>query len=141
MKALDLMRRAGWTESRKVPVDQHIEALRRGGFHAWEDLGSMLEPIVGLQISDILGRFTMWLDPTQAAATADLDWVTDYEHAAGVMLTPVGEYSHMLMMLGSDSAFYGGFDREFGRLGGTLEEAVNGVLVRQPPVRLSIRIA
>jgi hypothetical protein len=140
MTASELLRRAGWAEGRQVVVDPPLAALREGGFETWEGLASMLAEYCFLTIHDVGGLRSLWIEPTRAVADADPEWIADYEQSLGTRLVPVGGYSHMLVMYGRDSVFYGGFDREFGPLGLTVEEVVDGLLCRVPPVRLSMTL-
>ena len=56
-------------------------------------------------------------------------WCAEYSRAIGRDLTPVGEYSHMTLMIDEDTGLGGGFDAEFGYLGATLEAVVSGILI------------
>jgi len=136
----ELLRRAGWEEGRQVAANAWVAGLRDGGFESWTGLASMLAEYCFLVVHDAEGLRSLWIDPARAIADADADWVAGYERSLGVRLAPVGGYSHMLLMFGRDCVFYGGFDREFGPLGLTLEEAVDGLLCRVPPVRLAMRL-
>lgn len=138
--AKDLLRRAGWAEERRVSVDTQVAALHASGFETWAGLEAMLATYCFLVIRDVKGLRSLWIEPARAVAGADPDWIADYERAVGVRLVPVGGYSHMLVMLGTDSVFYGGFDREFGPIGRTVEEVVDGLLCTVPPVALSMTL-
>lgn len=140
MTAEDLLRRGGWAEDRRVTVDAALAALCRGGYETWSALEEMLASYCGLVVHDASGARSLWIEPARAVANADPDWVRAYEQVANHRLVPVGGYSHLLIMFGRDSVFYGGVDAEFGPLGASMEDVVDGLLCRFPPVRLSMTV-
>ena len=140
MMAKELLIRAGWFDGRKVAIQDQIAAIRSGGFAVWPGLDSVLAAYCFLVIADAEGSRFLWIEPARAVAVVDPGWIFDYEKVLGVRLAPVGGYSHMTVMVGSDSAIYGGFDREFGRVGASFEDAVDGLLCARPTVRLSMTL-
>lgn len=140
MMAKDLLVRAGWFDGREVAIQDQIAAIRAGGFEVWAGLESILAAYCFLVIRDSVGSRSLWIEPARAVAAIDPEWIFDYERVLGVRLAPVGGYSHMTVMVGSDAAIYGGFDREFGRLGGSIEDAVDQLLCAASPVRLSLTL-
>jgi SUKH-3 immunity protein of toxin-antitoxin system len=131
-----LLRSAGWTEERRVPVDKDLTAIRTAGYPAWEKLIDFVVEYSGLVIQNRDGTRSLWIDPSRAVDDVDHKWVDDYGRLVGSELVPVGGYSHMTIYLGRDGALYGGFDKEFGPLGTDVQQLVAGILTQVPPTPL-----
>jgi len=112
--------------------------LSDAGYETWEELAAMLAEFSLLEVFDAAHEKHLWIDAGRAALDADPDWIRDYSSFIKKSLSPVGGYSHMGVMFGSDSVFYGGYDREFGPLGSSVQEVVDGLFCMTPPVRLSM---
>ena len=63
-----------------------------------------------------------------------------YSEHLHLRLTPVGGYSHMLMMVDGTGRCWGGFDSEYGPLGESFPLAVDALLAAGPLPRLDRRL-
>lgn len=128
-----LLRRCGWDQGRLVDVTSALAGIRRAGYPIWPELTEFLSEFNGLTIESADGARRLTIDATQAARNADQGWLSDYSRVAGCDLSPVGEYSHMIFLMGRDGRFYGGFDNAFGPMGEDFRGAVSGLLEEVPP--------
>lgn len=130
------LRAAGWWPERQVEIEAEIRSIERTGVEVWPELMEFLAEYARLKIDSHDGMRTLSLDVTGAAAGTDPEWGGSYSKMIGVVLAPVGEYSHMTIYLARDGIFYGGFDAEYGRIADSLEGLVDSVLNKRPAVRL-----
>ena len=140
MNAMALLRVAGWYPGRAIEVDLSVQALMIAGYWVTDATVQLLREYTGLDVTSADAARGLWIDGTRAAAWADLDWCRAYEAEAGVGLVPFGGYSHMTLLVDEGGSVWGGYDAEFGRLGGSLEDTVDALLVRPGSVRLDRRI-
>lgn len=95
----------------------------------------------GLVIATVDRRRVLLIDGHQAARGTDPDWCAAYAEGIGRALTPVGQYSHMTLMIDEVGAFWGGFDADYGYLGQDIVEVVQALLVRPGLRRLDRKVA
>jgi hypothetical protein len=136
-RVTEQLKQAGWFEGRAVDVDPLVSSLRSINCAAWPELLSMLTEYSGLVFCNRDRSRCVWIDPIQAVAYADAEWLRAYATFVGAELAPIGGYSHMAIYFGSDGTFYGSFDTAFGPLGKTIESLIDGVLNRMPPTQLT----
>lgn len=135
---LSRLKAAGWNPGRRVDSAPAESALASAGYTIWPALSAFLEEYQGLTIWRPDDQSPLWIDSTEAARAVDPEWTSAYEKLSRCALAPIGGYSHMDLFFGRDKGLYGGFDVEFGRLGGSVEELVACVLYREPPAILSM---
>jgi hypothetical protein len=133
------MRRAGWVPGRHVATADAKNALSAAGYEPFEALTDLLAEFSPLTFRSDDSQRSVWIDGLRSATDADPDWAQEYGRLAGSLLAPIGRYSHMTIYVAQDGTLYGGFDREFGRLGADVKEALNGLLNQDPLPRLDLR--
>lgn len=67
--------------------------------------------------------------PTSAASHADPEWCDAYAGEIGRPVTPVGEYSHMLLLIDDSGSFWGAFDADYGLMGDSIDDVVHALIV------------
>lgn len=95
---------------------------------------AVLAAYSGLVIIGEGGRRMMRIDGARAARNADPDWCVAYAEGIGRAVTPIGEYSHLTMVVDDAGDLWGGFDDDYGFLGADVVEVVRVLLV-EPGVR------
>lgn len=58
-----------------------------------------------------------------------------YAEGVSRSITPIGEYSHMTLVIDEVGAFWGGFDADYGLMGDDIADVVHALLV-EPGSRL-----
>ena len=135
MNARDLIVSAGWFPGRNLDVLSALTAFQQAGFAVVGPAEAILAKYSNLVVrSDSAPRQELWLDGKRAAEEADRDWCAAYEARSGQVLTPVGGYSHATIYVDEAGRFWGGFDFEYGLVGDSIGEMVNG-LVLEPGSR------
>ena len=125
---------AGWRPDRAVSVDRAVRALHGAGHMVWPGLLDFLKRFVGLHVSFEVGDQAdwFWFDPERAIALCWASWVDEYKARAGQVVVPIGygARDHMLLLLGEDGTWFGGYDDVVGVLGydveGMLDALVEG---------------
>lgn len=125
--ARELLERSGWTPDRHVDTDKMIRALEDAGHAVVPPARDLLANCSGLTIRH--DTRVLRIDGWKAARHADTDWCAEYAEDIGRAVTPIGEYSHMTLMIDESGEFWGGFDADYGSLGRTLLEVVRVLLV------------
>ena len=129
------LRSVGWFPGRKVNIEEDVAALARDGIEGWPALWEFLEEFSGLAFRGHASNRTLSVDAKSATAGIDPRWGEDYGRELGVSLAPVGQHSMMTLFLGADGNFYGGFGAEYGRLGASFQETLDGVLNHEPVLK------
>lgn len=131
---------AGWYAGRRVPIDAALTAYREAGLVPWPEAEDLLTEFDGLRIYGPDNPHPVTIDACETLADTDQSWLASYERAAGTTLIPVGEYYAMVIHLGQDGWFYGGYDGDFGKLDDNVRDLVDSILNLPPQQRLSIRL-
>jgi hypothetical protein len=95
----------------------------------------------GLVIADDGGRRALRIDGHESARHADADWCEAYAEGIGRAVTPVGEYSHMTLMIDETGALGGSFDADYGFMGNDIVEVVQALLIDPGSRRLDREVA
>ncbi|GAB4084053.1 hypothetical protein GCM10028784_06830 [Myceligenerans cantabricum] len=82
------------------------------------------------------GLRALRIDGRAAARDADPDWCSAYAEGIGRPVTPVGEYSHMTLVIDDAGEFWGGFDADYGFMGEDVVAVVPALLVEPGSRRL-----
>jgi hypothetical protein len=135
------LRASGWWPGRHIELTSEVAVLEDEGIEPWPEFLAFLEQYAGLEIKSDDGTQMLWIDGARAARETDPEWTRAYSDRIGSVLAPVGGHSHMTIYLGRDGEFYGGFDREYGRLASSMEELLNALFNRGgPPARLEYEL-
>ncbi|MBL7520203.1 SUKH-3 domain-containing protein [Frankia sp. CNm7] len=129
MDAGELLRRAGWVPGRRVDVEEMLGALAAAGFVVVPAAREFLAEYSGLVITSEDGRSVTRIDGHEAARNAVPGWCAAYGHGIGRAVTPIGEYSHMTLVIDEAGEFWGGFDDQYGSMGDTIIDVVHELLV------------
>jgi hypothetical protein len=132
--ARELLQRAGWSPERRVDTDEMLRALEGAGHVVVPPARELFANCSGLTIRH--DRRVMRIDGWEAVRNADTGWCADYAEGIGRAVTPIGDYSHMTIMVDESGEFWGGFDDVYGSLGHTLLDLVHGVVVAPASGRL-----
>jgi len=97
---------------------------------------AFLAEFSGLRVISPDATRSLLIDGDNAARHADPDWCAAYADELGVAVTPVGEYSHMTLVLDAGGVFWGGFDADFGYLGEGIEGVIDRLLIHPGSRRL-----
>ncbi|MFI2102920.1 SUKH-3 domain-containing protein [Isoptericola sp. NPDC019693] len=127
--AQDLLLRSGWTPNRHVDVEGMAAKLKAAGHLVIPTARVFLAEFSGLVIAYQEGRSALRIDGNKAALHADPDWCEAYAEGIGRAVTPVGEYSHMTLVIDESGAFWGGFDANYGLMGETITEVIQALLI------------
>jgi len=133
---ISILERSGWSSMRKVRTNQYVSDWKRDGYKVFQQ---------ALDFSASFGEIRLahpayagsafdesYFDPSAATRRLDRAWVIeDYEGLAMEQLIPVGQgYSgHLNYLIGDRGGFYGGYDDYFCRIGKTVEEAIEKILL------------
>jgi hypothetical protein len=138
--ASDLLAAAGWHPGRRVDISGELRALEQAGHPALRAAAEVLTEYADLVVVSASGDRSLWISGTRAAAESDVAWCMAYSGELGLRLVPVGGHSHMTILVDEAGRFWGGFDYEYGRLGDTVEDVIQGVLIATPPVQFDRRL-
>jgi hypothetical protein len=120
---------AGWRPDRVNPSDLAIRDLEEAGYSIWPTLVSFLRSFGGLSVSIVRNDRpdSFWFDPARAITMTFASWVDEYRRRAEQPLAPLGyaHHDHLLLLLGEDGTWYGGYDDNFGILGHTNDEMLD----------------
>lgn len=130
-----LLQRAGWTPGRRVDVEAALGELSAAGHALVAPVRAFLAEYSGVTVASDDGRRSIRIDGHEAARHADPDWCFAYSEGIGRALTPIGEYSHMTLLIDEAGAFWGGFDADYGFMGDDIVDVVHALLV-EPGSRL-----
>lgn len=129
MDASELLGRAGWEPGRRVDVAQAQADLAAEGIAVVPPAVAFLAEFNGLSVHSEDGRKVVRISGEEAGRHADPEWCEAYAEAIGRRVTPIGEYSHMVLLIDDEGAFWGAFDADYGYMGDTLLDVVQGLLV------------
>ena len=132
MDATSLLRDAGWYPGRSVDVTDDLKALVAEGYEMSAAAVEFLRQYSHLRILEPNNLNPLLIDGVLAARNADPAWCEAYSGAIGSPLLPVGEYSHMTLMIDPEGGLWGGFDNDFGRGGSSLPELLQGMFIDRP---------
>lgn len=123
MEAQTLLRAAGWFEGRDVDVEDELAFIRGEGFTASAASESFLREHSGLIISDdtTTNSDPVVLNGALAAYDTGCGWSERYSEAIGMVLSPVGVYSHMTVYVDPNGSLWGGYDADYGQIGSVLD--------------------
>lgn len=139
--ARELLRKAGWVPGRRVEVTDALTELGEAGHHVVAPAREILAEYSGLVVMSVDGRRSINIDGRVAARSADLGWCEAYAEGIGRAVTPVGEYSHMTLVIDEAGAFWGGFDADYGFMGDDIADVVHGLLIEPGLRRLDREVA
>ncbi|MEV8027960.1 SUKH-3 domain-containing protein [Cellulosimicrobium funkei] len=128
--ARELLLRAGWSSDRRVDVETMVGELEVAGHSVVPAARRFLEVFSGLMVTEDEGRRALRIDGHEAARHADPDWCKAYAEGIGRAVTPVGDYSHMTLVIDEVGAFWGGFDADYGLIGESIVEVVEALLIK-----------
>lgn len=124
-----LIERAGWTPGRRIDVGDALASLQTDEFDVVSVARGFLVEYSGLTITSQDGARALLIDGLTAARNSDPEWCAAYSSAIGMPVTPVGQYSHMVLLIDETGRFWGGFDSAYGFLGDDIDDVVRGLLV------------
>jgi hypothetical protein len=126
-----LLRRAGWSEDRRVDTTKYEKMMKEEGYLLLPNAIDFLSCFGGLVVShpSALGtpdKEEFHFDPILANQQMDAEGVQEYSHRAGVPLTIVGEcYRRMMtLLMDSDGKIYAAVDNTLVRIGQSWSEAI-----------------
>lgn len=131
---------AGWRPGRAVNGARDCAALDAEKFEVWDDLLKFFNEFAGLTIWDDGAEWAVWIDGEKASQEFYLNWTVAYSRAIGQALAPIGGYSHMTIYMARDGGYWGAFDEEYGYLGESIFEVVDGVLNSAGDRTLDLRL-
>lgn len=124
-KVTDALARAGWSPARRVDSAPAVAALEEEGYRVSDGVREFLSTWSGLTI--LCDGQRLILDGAAAAGDANRYWCGCYSALRGVELVPVGWMSLMTILVEPcGSVFWGGVDDEYGWLGNSVEQLVEG---------------
>lgn len=137
----ELLRRAGWTAGRHVDVEGALRELSESGHFVVVPARAFLARYSGLVVTSEDGRKTIEIDGSAAARHTNPDWCVAYAEGIGRSVTPIGEYSHMTLLIDEVGVFWGGFDDLYGVMGEDILEVVRELLIGPLTRRLDRKVA
>lgn len=140
MDASDLLRAAGWFPGRTADVIDQIGSLEREDFTVTPSARRVLNEYAGLSIVGPGNPNPLVMGGPDLAVDTDSGWCDLYSEATGKTLTPVGEYSYMVLYVDEDGEFWGGFDEEYGWGGASLTDVVQRLFLDQAGWHLDRRL-
>ncbi|MBB1153083.1 SUKH-3 domain-containing protein [Amycolatopsis dendrobii] len=131
--SIELLRRAGWTPGRAVDISDDVRALERAGIGIFPGAIEFLREYSGIKVRwNRSSGFPDDLEVSAARSRESLDprWVAIYAERAGTALVPVGEANrgYLVVLVGEDGRWFGGFDDAFGELGDDFLSSLDGLV-------------
>lgn len=130
--AIRALRASGWYSSRCVDIAEDLAAYERQGFVPFAAAVEVLREYSGLTICfDRPGGLDeAWFSGRLASTMMASAWVEDYSLRAGIPLLPVGAAytEHLVLLVGTDGSWYGGYDDVFGSLGGNFLDSLENII-------------
>ncbi len=136
MDAYNLLLNAGWLPGRQVDMAEEIAALEAEEFTVTDAAATFLREFSGLSIVGPGNRNPLVIGGPDLALDADSGWSDLYSDAIGTTLTPVGEYSNLVLFITADGTFWGGFENEYGCAGSSLDDVIRGLFIDSPGWKL-----
>ena len=110
-------------------VDEMLAELADAGHGLVVPVWGLLAKFSGLVIATEDGRRVVRIEGHEAARRANPDWCAAYAEGIDKAVTPIGEYSHMTLVIDESGAFWGGFDAEYGFMAIDVVDVVHALLV------------
>lgn len=132
MDAHDLLLSAGWYPGRQVDVVDQIAALEAEEFTVTDAAAAFLREFSDLSLVGPGNRNPLEIGGPDLPLDADSGWCDLYADAIGTALTPVGEYSNLVLFIAADGKFWGGFENEYGCAGSSLDDVLRGLFIDSP---------
>ena len=127
--AQGLLAKAGWFPGRRVEVDSMLSELELAGHVLVSPVGDFFSEFSGLVIFAEDDRKSVSIDGHDAARRTDRGWCVAYADGIGSPVTPVGEYSNMVLMMDESGAFWGGYDDLYGFMGSDIVDLIGELLL------------
>ena len=130
--AIGALRGAGWLPGRRVEIGADLASFREEQCGTFDRALEFLREYSGLTI--IFDRDgepdELWFSGARACDLIFPEWIDDYSRRTGMALVPVGATNgeYLVILIGEDGSFYGGFDDVFGSLGASLLEMIENVI-------------
>ncbi|QGQ19902.1 hypothetical protein GC089_12600 [Cellulomonas sp. JZ18] len=133
LSALELLRRAGWSPDRRVPVDHLMSRLRDHGHDVVPPFRDLMAQFSGLVIRSEDGKRALEFDIDRALVLTDSDWCTQYSEEIDQTVTPVARQDpHLALLLDESGGFWGAYDDLYGYKGSDILQAIEWLLIDQP---------
>ncbi|GEA87707.1 SUKH-3 domain-containing protein [Cellulomonas cellasea] len=129
MSAFELLHRAGWTQFRRVDVDETVSRLQASGYAVVPPYRELIAQLLGLVVLSEDGKNSLEFDMDGIAARTDAELCEAYGEDIGRAVTPVGFYSDMVLWVDEVGEFWGSFDLQYGRIGQNIQEVIQWLLV------------
>lgn len=131
--AIDLLKRAGWSPERRVPVDHLVSRLRDAGFDIVAPFRDFMTEFAGLEVSSEDGTRTLEFDIERALVLTDSEWCEAYSEEIDRSVTPVAcRGAHMTLLIDESGEFWANFDDLYGHKGKNILQAIELLLVDPP---------
>ncbi|TCO19084.1 SUKH-3 immunity protein of toxin-antitoxin system [Kribbella steppae] len=124
-----LLSSAGWFPGRVIDVSRTEHAYESEGFTMHDAGLAVLQEFSELVVCGDDRRQCLWFDGERALRGRDSAWSHAYSEDSGRVLLPVGEYSHMVVLVDEAGGLWGGFDDSYGWLAGSVVELVHGLFI------------
>ncbi len=120
---------------REVEVEDDLRALEAEGHTAFAGAVAFLREYSGLDLPWDRDGFAdeIWFSAARICQDRDPSWVGEYAARAGTALVPVGASNtgHLMLLIGEDGRWFGGFDDEFGELGEDLLSCLDNLILEK----------
>jgi hypothetical protein len=127
-----LLRAAGWHPGRRVDTAADEQALTEAGFPVTPAAIAALREFSGLTVKRSDRSNGVLFGGVNAAQVAGSGWFERYNQAEGRVFTPIADYIPMMLMTDEAGGVWGGNEDDYGWLGGTVPEALDGTLFYDP---------
>ncbi|MCG3751104.1 SUKH-3 domain-containing protein [Amycolatopsis sp. Poz14] len=138
--SIKLLRKAGWTPGRDVDNSEDLRSLAEAGLEVFPAAASFLREYSGISMQ--WKRSSGFPDEMRFSAARVLEsfdprWVASYADRAKTALVPVGEASngYLVLLLGRNGHWFGGFDDAFGELGGDVLTCIDRLVAENKFMR------
>jgi hypothetical protein len=133
-----VLREAGWDPERLRSSEGDLILLGDNQFPVGEQLGGFLSEYGDLAVKYVRNgqEDGAVIDVRNACAWADPEWVREYSERAGTVLSPIGyaNHQHLILLMGEDGRFFGGFGDFLGYLGESGREMIERLATQEIPV-------
>lgn len=130
--AVKALRSAGWLPGRRVEIGADLAALDKENHKLFDQALEFLR-----EYSSLIIRFNrdgepdeLWFSSARACDLIFPEWIEEYSRRVGMILAPIGSANgeYLVILIGEDGSFYGGFDGEFGSLGANALEMIENIV-------------